>query len=386
MRRLLFITNGNGEIAIAGRLAQDVRALDAEVAIEHVALVGESCSNLMAEVGPRRVMPSGGLIAMGNVGNIVRDVRGGLLALTFAQYRFLRSVRGRYDAIIAVGDVFALLMARLPKAPVTYVGTAKSVLVAPYGLMERRVLRTARDVFVRDEATAQRLRDQGVDAQAPGNVIVDLFARSRDPRAIDALAGFRPAIALFPGSRASAYDDAAFLFDVLARVGDALPSLGAACSIAPMLDVERFAERARASGLSVEPSRDPCMPFVAKRGERVLMRAWRGEIGALLPLVQLVIGQAGTANEAAASAGVPVIAFELGDDRKTAWYRMRQHGLLGDALHVLPGDVQTAAQGVVALLRDEKQRAAMGATGRARMGSPGAAAAIARVIVDHLHR
>ena len=51
------------------------------------------------------------------------------------------------------------------------------------------------------------------------------------------------------------------------------------------------------------------------------------------------MGQAGTANEAAAAAGVPVVAFERDRDRKTAWYRMRQHGLLGEALAVLPGDL-----------------------------------------------
>ena len=39
----------------------------------------------MADVGPMCVMPSGGLIAMGNVRNIARDVRSGLIGLTLAQ-------------------------------------------------------------------------------------------------------------------------------------------------------------------------------------------------------------------------------------------------------------------------------------------------------------
>ena len=48
----------------------------------------------MHEVGPRRAMPSGGLIAMGNVRNIARDLRSGLLALTLAQRAFLARARG----------------------------------------------------------------------------------------------------------------------------------------------------------------------------------------------------------------------------------------------------------------------------------------------------
>ncbi|MGC2129420.1 MAG: hypothetical protein WA629_04900, partial [Candidatus Aquilonibacter sp.] len=180
--RLLFITNGHGEIAIADRIAQEVRALDDAIAIDHFALVGDSRSAIMREVGPRQVMPSGGLLAMGNLRNIARDVGSGLLTLTYRQRRFLKGVRGDYARVVAIGDVFALLMGLAVRAPLTYVGTAKSVRVAPYGFFERRALRRADEIFVRDAPTAQRLREQGVDARAPGNVIVDLFGED-DPRA-----------------------------------------------------------------------------------------------------------------------------------------------------------------------------------------------------------
>lgn len=380
--KLLFVSNGNGEIAIADRIAEDVRRLAPDAQIDHLALVGISAGRAMREVGPRRLMPSGGLIAMGNLGNIARDVGGGLLGLTLAQRRFLVRARGSYDGAIAVGDVYALLMTLAAHAPTVYVGTAKSVLVAPYGPMERRVLRRARAIFVRDALTAERLQAQGVDARAPGNVIVDLFAGADDPRAAAAAATFEQTLAVFPGSRENAYDDAAFLFSVVRAAAQQLPSLGALVSIAPLLDAARFAQVARERGFAVETHADECMPFTARLGERVVMRAWRGPMGALLPHVRLVIGQAGTANEAAAAAGVPVVAFELGRDRKTAWYRTRQHGLLADALAVVPGDVEIASREVVALLADEPRRARMGAIGRERMGAPGGAAAIARAIVE----
>lgn len=380
--RILFVTNGNGEIAIADRIAEDVRALAPAAAIDHLPLVGESRSEYMREVGPRRAMPSGGLIAMGNLRNIAADLRGGLLGLTWKQRAFLTRARGEYERVVAIGDVFALLMALAAHAPTTYVGTAKSVRVAPYGPFERRVLRRANAIFVRDSATAEILRAQGVDAHAPGNVIVDLFGGDDDPRADAAAAGFAPVLVLFPGSRRSAYADARFLFGIVARIAHDRPHLGALLSIAPLLDPHTFAAALREDGWTIDETQDARVPFVVRRDERVYARAWRGAIGPLLARAQLVMGQAGTANEAAAAAGVPVVAFERDRDRKTAWYRMRQHGLLGEALVVLPGDPARAAAGVSALLEDAPRRARMGALGRERMGGPGGARAIARDIVE----
>ena len=100
----------------------------------------------------------------------------------------------------------------------------------------------------------------------------------------------------------------------------------------------------------------------------------------MLARATLVMGQAGTANEAAAAAGIPVVAFERGLDRKTTWYRKRQSGLLGEALAIFPGDERAVAS-VRDLLRDDTRRKRMGAVGRARMGAPGGARRIAERVV-----
>lgn len=382
MTALLFVSNGNGEAAIADRIAEEIRAIDPSLQIDHLALVGVGRSQFMREVGPQRQMPSGGLIAMGNVGNIARDVAGGLLGLTLAQRRFLVRSRGVYARTIAVGDVFALLMALAAHAPTTYVGTAKSVNVAPYGRMEERVLRRADSIFVRDRATAELLRSHGVRADAPGNAIVDLFASADDPLADRAAEAFAPALAVFPGSRENAYEEAPFLARVVRGCARTHPKLGGIFSVAPQLDPRRFIDVFERDGWQVERHTDGPIPFSLRDGERILVRAWRGAIGPLLSRVQLVVGQAGTANEAAAAAGVPVVAFELGKDRKTAWYRMRQHGLLGDALAVLPGDPDAAVSGVNALLDDAARRVRMAHVGRERMGAAGGSRAIAAAIVE----
>ena len=99
--RVLFVSNGHGEAAIARRIARDVRDLDA-VVTEHLALVGHGFGDeRFVDVGPQRVMPSGGLVAMGNVGAFARDLRAGFPRLFAQQLAFLRGGRCHDDVVVA---------------------------------------------------------------------------------------------------------------------------------------------------------------------------------------------------------------------------------------------------------------------------------------------
>jgi uncharacterized protein (TIGR03492 family) len=383
VKRLLFVTNGHGEAAIAQRIGADLHTLLPDARLDHLALVGDRFESTMRDVGPRRAMPSGGLIAMGNARNLARDLRAGLLRLTWSQATFLRAARGEYDGVVAVGDVYALAMSLLTRAPAAFVGSAKSVDVAPYGAFEERVLARAKLRFVRDEATASALRAHGVAAEA-ANAIVDLFVSPDDSRIEAAVAGFAPALALFPGSRDSAYADARFLLDVIGALAASRERIGAVLSIAPGLDAERFAADARHAGWEVAPAPHPGVPFTLSRAGRAIVRGWQGPLGPLLSRVVLVLGQAGTANEAAAAAALPVVAFEREADRRSSWYRRRQRGLLGEALAVLPARLDQAARAVGEILDDPARRERMGATGRSRMGAPGASRHIAERIAEML--
>jgi uncharacterized protein (TIGR03492 family) len=113
-----------------------------------------------------------------------------------------------------------------------------------------------------------------------------------------------------------------------------------------------------------------------------LLGVWSDGIGGILAGATLAIGQAGTANEAAAASGVPVVALDLTGDRRSSWYRMRQERLLADGMLIVPGDPAAASDAIVALLNDSVRLARMGAAGRERMGSAGGAAAIAHAIVQ----
>lgn len=349
------MTNGHGEAAIAARIARALQALGPR-RMEHFPLVGERfAAEPLPDVGPQAAMPSGGLVAMGNLANLARDLRAGFASLWRRQRRFLREARGRYAAVVAVGDVYALAMARLVRGPLLFVGTAKSDYVAPYGPLERAFIRRAARAFVRDERTAASLRRFGLRAQA-ANVIADLaVAREAYPWP----AGER--IVLLPGSREQAYEDARLLCAAVRALRRQGREVHAVLSVAPPLDAAR---------MSAVTAGEPAIP------------QWRGEIGALFAGATVVLGQAGTANEAAAAAGLPVLALETRRSRRAGWYRMRQARLLGEALEIVPGDETEAARALARLLDDPARRAAMGATGRERMGPPGAAATIAQSIAE----
>lgn len=377
MKAVLFISNGHGEIAIAARLAHMLRQRG-DIRCDHLALVGTSWySEQMNEVGPRRVMPSGGLIAMGNVRNLVRDITAGLLALTWKQYRFLRNIAGRYCACIAVGDVLALIAAYQAKARATvFVGTAKSVRVAPYGRFEQAIVRKADAVFVRDEPTSESLRAAKIGAQA-ANVIAD-FVQT------DGLSAFSNAplqIAIFPGSRESAYEDARFLASVIRLLARGREDVLGILSIAPSLHPARLIELLNADGWRIVGHSDPSRPFSAFDDGRELIAACTAPGEALLPMAQLVLGQAGTLNEAAAAAGIPVVAF-VPDRERRKWYRRRQLQLLGDALLVLPRDAAEGAVALTELLADAERRNRMARAGKERMGPPGATARIVDRVIE----
>jgi hypothetical protein len=353
---VLFVSNGHGEAAIAGRIAEELRLLGA-FATDHFPLVGADFRVPgFPEVGPRRAMPSGGLVAMGNVRAFGRDLVAGWARLFIEQLHYLSSAAAGYPVVVAVGDAYGCLLARRTHRSLVFVGTAKSVYVAPYGAVERRIIAGARRIFVRDAATAADLRHHGVAAEAPGNVIVDLLA-SREHYAWPAPVR----LALLPGSRERAYADAERLCAVAAAVAARVPGVAIALSIAPGLDPARFA------------------PLLARYPAVV---PWPGPVGGIIGEATLALGQAGTANEAAAGNGVPVVAFDIAGDRRSGWYRMRQERLLGEALAVIPGDVTAAADAIVALVADAPRRARMAAAGRERMGPAGGARAIAAAVAE----
>lgn len=382
---ILLVSNGYGEAAIAGYIAHAIRAKAPEARIEHMALVGRGADDAWpVRVGPIADLPSGGLIANWNVWNLARDLGSGLLGLLVRQRRFLRAQRQR-SAIVAVGDVFCLSMALGARRPTLFVATAKSDHVSPHSRLECNIARKAALTFARDEQTAGSLARDGVKATYAGNVMMDGIAPAGVDLAPDAGA---VRVAVLPGSRSDAPQQAGAMIGRLRFVARRLAGKGgrvqAFVSVAPSVDASALIAELRTAGIDLsETSSGPTALARSVEGplEVVLVK---DAFGDLLDAAQVVFGQAGTANEQAAGCGKPVIAaLEAGEQpSKMQWYRMRQKRLLGDALAVLPSNPEQFADEFVALLGDSARLEKMGRAGRERMGSPGAAAAVADAVIS----
>ena len=382
------VSNGYGEVAILECIARGIRALAPAARVDHLRLVGRAPEDAWPPtVGPQAQMPSGGLVTFWNFRNIWRDLRAGLAVTTLRQFAFLARHRRAYDIAVAVGDVFCLAACRLfARLPTVFVATAKSEYVAPHSGLEAAIARGAKVVFARDAATAAALAARGVDARFAGNVMMDDVAPTGAPLPLDASA---LRVAVLPGSRDDAPSNAAVAVRRLAAIAAAAPRpVQALFALAPAVDAEAVTDAVRHEGMPLE--RASARAGAIARGRRgplevVMVRQAFGDV---LGAAEIVLGQAGTGNEQAAGMGKPVIAAaEPGrTPDRVGWYRMRQKRLLGDALLVLPDDDDAFARGVLALVADPARMSAMGDAGRERMGGAGAAATIARTVLDVARR
>jgi tetraacyldisaccharide 4'-kinase len=396
MPSILLVSNGHGEAAVAGYIANELARREPDATIEHFQLVGRAPSETWPPaVGPQANMPSGGLVTYGNARNVIRDVRTGLIGLSIRQFAFLRRQRFR-DVVVAIGDVYCLAACLLfARRPTVFVATAKSERVAGHSRLECAIARKAAAVFARDIPTAKALAERGVRAQWVGNLMMDGIAHPlADALPIDASA---VRFAVLPGSRSDAAANAKDAARRLRLIAAQLAARGlrtqAFVSVASTADQSAIMDAIASEGLERDGGRSG-RACAADRSKGDVTSFSMPEVNLdllvvsarfaeLLAASHIVLGQAGTANEQAAGLGKPVVA--AADDgprpQRIGWYRERQRRLLGDALLVLPNDDRRFADGVIALLDDPARQKHMADIGRERMGEAGGAARVAECIL-----
>ena len=191
--KLLCISNGHGEDAIALPVLQELRKLDPTTEIVTLPIVGVGkaySNNDFAIAGQVQTLPSGGFNQ--DRRQLVRDLRGGLAGLTIDQLQTVRNWGKSGGQILAVGDIVPLLFAWLSGADYAFIGTAKSeyyirdsqgqILASQqdsievktgsyYFPWERWLLSRDRckAVFPRDKLTVENLRKHQIPAFDLGN-------------------------------------------------------------------------------------------------------------------------------------------------------------------------------------------------------------------------
>ncbi len=363
--RFLIISNGHGEDWIASAIAA---RLVGEHYVDAYPVVGSGGAymGICPIVGPRGRLESGG--ARTAKGSLRRDLAKGGLAMVPPALKFLRSVRNRYDRIVVVGDVMVPFVALVTGLRgLYYIDCYKTGAARLYSAAERFVLsRTCAKVFCRADNLAAMLRRAGMDASAPGNLMMDTIpsgdydAQSRRTAPL--------AVTLLPGSRAETAENFSRQIAALRQMPESSrPDVFVA--VAGDVSVEDMADSAglkRGNVLSTESD-----DLGSLSDGRLIVHLLRGRaMGNALYASDIVLSQAGTATVQALGLGKPVIHMTSPRDRQSRF--IDEQKLFGDARIAVPGQPDLVAQALLALMSSADERARLGEIGRQRIGGPGA--------------
>ena len=379
MTRLLILSNGAGEDAIANKVLQCLPE-DLKSRVVCCPLVGPGRALSDFEIcGPRVLPPSEGLFRESWL-LALKDLTHGVVGGHFRQLKFLRSVQKKVALVVSFGDLFPVNLGYLSGfRRHLFVGTAKSVYHHPYSVVERFLLRHTVDMsIVRDGATAKELMDYDLRAQWLGNAMMD------EVQPVGLTLPFTPegdVLTLFPGSRGKAPGVLAYQLDILDLVEQSCPGLQAGVAVAPGTDPVDLVGPSVAKGWNYLPGTAEHHVGRLERGS-LTVHLLSAALGDLLSRSKVALGQAGTANEQAAGAGVPVVAYDPRGEKGLRWYRKRQKGLLGDAVRVVKEDKAVIAAEVQLLLNNSQEHARRAEIGLERMGPPGGCQRMAEAIVE----
>jgi uncharacterized protein (TIGR03492 family) len=379
--RLLLVSNGHGEDVIATTVARHLRAAGVDLAA--VPLVGRGAAYAAAGLpvlGPADEHPSGGYLLTG-LRPAWEDLRAGWIGSTRRRWRALRSAAGGAAACVVVGDWYALATARLVgRRPILYLPSAVSVLAwppdapawkAPFGPFELRLMRAARAVYPRDEATAAHLHARGVvEARYLGNPMLDAIDG-------DAAVGAEPPYALLlPGTRG----DAAFSLPVMLEACRALREAPPA-----------FVAWAGRSDLPRPPGWTLAATGAARgvtdryrHADGTEVAVARGAFATLIRGARVALSTSGTAAEQCAGLGVPIVGFATPGPQYRSTFAVAQRRALGDALELVAADPAAVAAAALRALHDPGLRERARQAGARAMGRPGAAATVAADMLARL--
>ncbi len=417
--KLLCISNGHGEDAIAIRILRALQQQPNPPELAALPIVGEGRAYAQLTnvpiIGPVRKMPSGGFIYM-DTSQLLRDVQGGLLQLTLAQFRVTRNWVKNGGVILAVGDIVPLLFAWLSGARYVFVGTAKSeyYLRDEAGKLPRKSEREnfegwsgsvylpwerclmgsnrCQAVFPRDRLTTETLQKFSIRAFDLGNPMMDDLGIEKSlfvDKDIEKKENVRPlTVTLIPGSRApEAYQNWQQIIRAVSnlienytspnyQVNPRLLFLGA---IAPGLSFEPLCQQLELYDWRKLENPDDLI-FTYKNATLILSQNHFSEY---LQRGDVAIAMAGTATEQFVGLGKPAIALPGMGPQFTPAFAEAQSRLLGPSLILVERPTQVG-QVVQRLFSDPDWLYLIAENGYRRMGTPGASVRIAKSIMEKL--
>jgi len=421
--KILFLSNGHGEDGIAVQIAQAVQQFSHIEKVVALPMVGQGHAyrhQAIPIVGPVKSMPSGGFIYMDGGRQLARDIKGGLLKLTWQQFQTLRAWVREGGKVLAVGDIVPLLMAWLSGATYAFVGTAKSDyylqdeagplpglafgdrlatrLGGVYLPWERWLMGRpgCRAIFPRDSLTASLLLRYGLPVFDLGNPMMDGLAATLDALPVPNLSlepGDRDPLVtlLLPGSRLpEAYANWQRILQGVESLIGVMQSrplwfLGAIAPGLDLLKLDRALQdqgwvKARVDSTESDFDDRPCYQKFSSQGYSVHLMLTSQNFAACAQRADLAIAMTGTATEQFVGLGKPAITFAGEGPQFTPAFARAQTRLLGPSIRLVDGPEETG-HAVAQLLADPDILQTIGENGKRRMGSPGAARRIAECLV-----
>ena len=395
---VLLLSNGHGEDLSGAKIAEALMARG--IAVEALPLVGHGRPYRQAGVpvlGRTRECSTGGLGYTSLAGQL-REIREGQWTYLLGRLLWLARHRKRFERVVGVGDLLAVLGAWLggPGAAVYLVAYSSHYegqlrLPWPCGAL----LRSSRiiQIWSRDALTAHQLSAQlGKPVVFAGNPfldgVIDAAHPSAQPPPQPTPQG--QGLALLPGSR---MPEALHNLGLMLQVVSRLPgqNLRIQAALVSSLTAEAIEAMAAPLGWQLDPSRS-----LLRRGAWQVELGW-GQFAAILNRADLVLASAGTASEQAVGLGKPVLQLCGRGPQFTAKFAEAQRRLLGPGVNcatgkpgsaaVLQATADLAAQQLAALGDPEagpRWRHQLAALGAERIGAPGGSAQIATTIMERI--
>ncbi|ELR99413.1 lipid-A-disaccharide synthase-related protein [Gloeocapsa sp. PCC 73106] len=409
-KKLLCLSNGHGEDAIAVAVLQHLKNQGVEV--KALPLVGQGTSYQLHRIpliGPLESLPSGGFIYM-DTGQLWQDLQSGLLQLTLKQYQamkqWVQSQPSSQLAILAVGDILPLAFAWLSGVNYAFIGTAKSdyylrneqgwlretsLIERCFGSVylpwERWLMTSSRclGVFPRDQITAKNLQKYSISVFDYGNPMMDVVDTIPTHREISE----KLTILLLPGSRPlEAMRNWRQILQGVAGIinkisNESLLFLGA---IAPNLDLHQLELSLIQQGWQSAPEVPPPLinaKLLLFQQKQAILALTQADYADCLLKADLAIAMAGTATEQFVGLGKPAIVIPGQGPQYTRAFAQAQQRLLGPSLILVetPEQIVTAIE---SLLQNPTQLQQIAINGQQRMGKPGASQRIAQALLKHL--
>ena len=407
--KLLILSNGHGEDAIATRIAEQLQLTPNPPKLAILPLVGEGHAYRELNIpliGRVKKMPSGGFVYMDSR-ELWRDLQGGLLQLTLAQFQSIRQWAKEGGKILAVGDILPLIFAWLSGTEYAFVGTAKSEyylrdengwlastsalersLGSDYFPWERWLMsrQKCKAVFPRDSLTSQNLQQFSIPTFDLGNPMMDGLEVTIKPVLT------QPkilTILLLPGSRSPETERNWQL--ILQAINEILQQftnqdICFLAAIAPSLDLEPlqsalFTHQWQEININLADIliNDPQAISFQKGNAKLFLS--QHAYGDCLHLSDLAIAMAGTATEQFVGLGKPVFSLPGEGPQFTSNFAKRQTYLLGESV-IFVSNLTEIGKVLKSVLDSPEKRQAIAENGKKRLGKPGAAARIANCLRD----